>query len=112
MVSLIKPVSLLEPSQILMWEECDWGLQFPNRRAIRLKFTQEYVDFLLPIVVLQVVVQMPLQRCQNFESFPFSFVDFLFVCQTASILNRDQVSHLLIECTIFLKWPEYLMNYL
>lgn len=79
-----------------MWEKCDWWFQFPNWWTICGELSKKDVYFLLSIVIFQIVVQVSLQRGQNFESFSFSFVDFLFVGQTAPILYGDEITHLLV----------------
>ena len=81
-------------------------LHLPNLRTWWVRsITKKYINLLLPIIVFQVVVKMPFYWCPDFVSLLCCFLDFLFVCITWPILDRNKISHPLIQLWIFGKNP-------
>ena len=72
-------------------------LQVPNWRILDIRnISQKHIDLSLPELIFEIVIEMPLDRSKKLKSTFRCFLNLLLVRQTTSILNRYQITHLLI----------------
>ena len=84
----------------------------PDLRAIRLRaIPQEHINLDLPISILEIVVEMPHDRCDELYPALCGLLDLLLMGQTAAVLNGNKVSHLLIQPLVLIHDASYEKTY-
>lgn len=103
---LVPTVTYLKPSQIFMREEYYGWFLLPNGESVRavIELTQEYINLLLFIVIIEIIIKMPCDSYKELEPFDFCLIYLLFVGLGAPILKRDNIAHLFVQSTILSKW--------
>lgn len=82
-IGSIEPLSFLQFLErvcISIWIMLDNRLNLPELRALNIRFiTQKYIDLSLPVLILEVVIEMPLNRSEKLESALCCFLYLLLV---------------------------------
>jgi hypothetical protein len=101
LVGLVEPLAsphLFERVRVFVGIVLDDWLQLPKLRSLDVRLVpQKNVDLSLPVFVLKVVVEVPLQRSEQLEPALGGLLDLLLVRQTAAVLDGDEVAHFLVE---------------
>ena len=76
-------------------------LQVPNWWVLDIRnVSKKHINLSLPKLIFKIVIEMPLDRSEKLKSAFCCFLNLLLVRQTTPILNRYQITHLLIQLRI------------
>ena len=103
-VGLVKPFSFLHFLKgvcVLIRVMLNHRFQLPDLRTVYFWFiTKKNIDLSLSGFVFEIIVKVALQGSEQLKPTLCCFLYFLLMGQTAAILNRYQISHLLIKLRI------------
>lgn len=100
-IGTVKPfpfLHLLEGVGVLVRIMLYCRLNVPNLRAVRLWFEpKKDIELDLSILILEDVVPMSLDRCEELKATLRGFLYLLLMGKTAAVLYGDQIAHFLIK---------------
>lgn len=112
-VSCCEPSVFLESVYELVWEVLYRGSCLPKLWPCRVgTVPKEDVDLLLPIVILEVIVDVTFDRGEELKTTLSCLLYLLLVCQTTSVLYRYQITHFLVQLRILFQNAEFQLQIL
>lgn len=100
LVSLFVPPLPRVPSNIPTRKQGYIRLLVPYLLFLRVAIPKEYIYLLLSCAIIKVVIVMPGDGGEKLEPLSRAFIYLLFMRQGASVLNRNEIPHLFVQCSV------------